>query len=147
VEWDGYDRFNKLLPDATYSVVISGYDNVRLPARPSKTTVTINRAAPIIGSIELTPSPFSLVSAKMTFKYTLDEAAKVTISIFQSDATTLVKLVSKDLAKVAGASTATWNGKNTANALVAAGTYAYKIKAVDSSGKMSEETGTFTVTN
>jgi flagellar hook assembly protein FlgD len=146
VEWDGYDMFNKMLPDATYSVVISGYDYVRIAARPAKTTVIINRKAPTISGIEATPSPFNPVTAgKITLKYTLDEAAKVTIAIYQNDGTTLVKTVANNLAKVAGNSTATWNGKNNANAIVANGTYVYKIKAVDASGMESEETGTFIV--
>jgi flagellar hook assembly protein FlgD len=71
----------------------------------------------------------------------------VTIAIYQNDGTTLVKTVANNLAKVAGNSTATWNGKNNSNAIVPNGTYVYKIKAVDASGMESEETGTFTVTN
>jgi chitodextrinase/flagellar hook assembly protein FlgD len=148
VEWNGYDKFNKALPDGVYSVLISGYDVVRLEARLAKTNVTINRNAPIISGVELTPAPFKAsAKTKLTMKYSLDEASKVTIDIYQSDGTTLVKTVIKDASKGAGNFNASWNGKNNLNAIVTAGTYVYSIKAVDSVGKQSMVTGTFTVTN
>jgi flagellar hook assembly protein FlgD len=148
VEWNGYDKFNKALPDGDYSVVISGYDVVRLHAKPAKTTVTINRNAPAISGIEFTPEPFKASSkTKLTIKYSLNESAKVTIDIFQSDGTTAVKTVIKNLARGVGTFNASWNGKNNLNTIVTAGTYVYSIKAIDSGGKQSIVAGTFTVGN
>jgi flagellar hook assembly protein FlgD len=72
----------------------------------------------------------------------------VTIDILQSDGTTLVRNLAKDLARTAGtALKATWNGTNSANVNVAAGTYIYRIQATDASGKLSTATGNITVSS
>ena len=65
----------------------------------------------------------------------------------ESDGTTAVKTVIKNLARGVGTFNASWNGKNNANAIVTAGTYVYSIKAIDSGGKQSIVAGTFTVGN
>jgi chitodextrinase/flagellar hook assembly protein FlgD len=147
VQWNGYNRFNQLVADGKYSVTIRAVDKVKLASKALKLNVTVERSAPTISGVTLTPSTFQLSSSgKMEIGYTLGEASKVTIDILQSDGTTLVRNVVKDLARTAGSFKVIWTGTNSMNLPVAEGNYVYRIRATDASGKSTTVTGNISVT-
>ena len=148
VQWNGYDRLNQLVADGKYSVLIKAVDRVKKATKPVKIGMTVERQAPTISGVTLTPNNFVLNSTtKIDIGYKLDEASKVTIDILQSNGTTLVRNLAKDLARTPGTFKAVWTGTDSTNKAVTVGTYVYRIRATDASGKLSTVTGNITVTN
>jgi flagellar hook assembly protein FlgD/chitodextrinase len=148
VTWNGRDKRNKLVDDGVYTVRIDARDYVNLTAVAKTTKVTIERATPVISDVSDSPDTFKATGTTLsTIKYTLSESAKVTIVVVDSAGAT-VRTLATAVTRPSGVNTITWNGRNTANGLVAAGTYTFKINANDlatTPKAATEQTGTITL--
>ncbi|MCX7922987.1 MAG: S8 family serine peptidase [Clostridia bacterium] len=145
VTWNGKDDLGSLVADGTYTYKINATDLAGKTAVEAVGTIDIDKTAPVISSVSASPNPFVYVTStdKATINYTLSENCKVTIGIYNSS-NVLVKTICTSTANNAGANAVYWYGKNNSNILVAAGTYTYKIVAVDKMSFKTETSGTIT---
>lgn len=144
--WDGRDDFNRLLPDASYFIRAVAIDEAGNVSKEQATMMRIERAAPVIGNISDSPNSFRATGRSLsTIRFSLSEAANVTVAIVDSGGQE-VRVLAANVARNAGANIITWNGRNTAGSLVAAGEYTFKINATDGSGKQAaEQSGTISL--
>ena len=81
----------------------------------------------------------------ISIKYTLSEASKVNVGIYDSR-NVLVRTLESDALKQPGINFAYWDGKNSSGSIVRDGVYTFKISAVDLAGHPAAPiTGTITV--
>lgn len=133
VIWNGMLNSKARAANGTYSLELSTSRGDVWGWAVAK--VLVDSTAPSMTSIIGSGTTFfPYVDAyKDTFapKFTLNERATVTVSV-RTSAGALVRSISGDLAT--GANTLSWNGKNTAGAQVAAGTYFWILTAQDPAG-------------
>jgi flagellar hook assembly protein FlgD len=138
--WNGLGNNNKPVADGTYIVRVTAKDRAGNVSAVRTVTVKVERSTPTITDVSNTPNPF-IVGGKNTvaIKFTLSESAKVTLKIFASDGTTEVRTLLNGVTRAAGVNTVTWEGRSTSakGTPVTAGTYVYKIEAVDAALKVS----------
>lgn len=146
VEWDGTDSSGtRLVGDASYTFQIDAVSpTVANFKSTQKGTVTVEKEAPQVTGFSASPNPLKLGSNNLTISYTLSEASRVTLKVYDSSNVakrTILNAVSKN----AGSAVVSWDGKDDARVLVPEGSYTIVLNAVDNSGKSSGDK-TVTVT-
>jgi flagellar hook assembly protein FlgD len=132
-----------------YTVRITMRDRVNLVNEVTKAVVLkIERRAPVVSNVTVSSASLKFTGKNSTtINYTLSEKAKVMVKIYDSN-NILVHTLHNAVAKNSGINSVSWNGKKASGALVPAGTYTYKVTAVDAASKASNEaTGTITATS
>ncbi len=145
--WNGRSTAGTVVPDGTYSIVLSTAATVsgrKLVGRATR-SIVVDRTAPRIttatGDATTIYSSGGGSPASLTSKVTLDEAGAITLTIRNSTGG-LVRTLSA--AGISGQTRITWNGKNTAGALVTSGTYTWRLKVADAAGN-TRNGGPYTV--
>ena len=138
--WNGRDGSGRMVPDGSYRVAATATDDsgnppvstgavLALDATPPVLTLTGGTSAPILVS----PNGDGLNdTARLPF--TLSEAATLQADLRSSGGAIIRSLT---LSAPAGAGAITWNGLDTAGALVPDGPYALDVTARDPAGNMS----------
>lgn len=130
LEWDGTDNANKLLADGPYTCQIEGAN----PKEPTfkfvyKTLVTIEAVPPSLTGVLVSPAIIK-VGATTTFKYTVSEAAKVIMQVYDAQGL-LVRAFPTEVRSVSGTYSRVWDAKNDLGTAVPAGSYTLRLNAVD----------------
>lgn len=145
--WDGRTSTGVLIPDVTYTYVLTGTDVMGSSASKSGTT-TIDTVAPILSGLSDSPDPFDpRLGQTTTISFTISEASLVTLRIYNS-AGSLMKSLLTNASKSSGSKSIKWNGKDNSGVYVPAGTYTYKIWIEDKAGNrasLAPASGTVTV--
>ena len=132
--WNGKMNNGQLVPNGTYTVelftsrLVNGvtvYGSVRK-------TVVADRSAPTLASITgsratFYPYPDGYVDA-FAPAVTVNEASLLSLIIRNSHGTAVRVITAR---KPAGRTSFSWNGRNSANQLLSAGTYLFSYKAID----------------
>lgn len=97
---------------------------------------TLDNVAPSITKVSDTPDPFFPIlrdgyKDNLTVHFTLSEASSVTMKAYNSSGTVIRTISAK---KAAGSNSLVWNGRNSSNKAVRAGTYYYRLYATDAAG-------------
>ena len=104
-------------------------------------TITLDTTGPVVSAVSATPNPFPLgKTTTIRFRAADAVSASCPAEIRILDASgRLVRRLAKTAKCPAGgaASSVGWNGKNTAGALVPAGTYTIEIVTTDTAGNTS----------
>ncbi len=124
--WNGKTTGGQVVADGTYSIVLSTTATVsgrKLVGRATK-NVVVDLTAPKLTAVTgdgTTIFPSGGGSpASLTSKVTLDEPGAITLTLRNSGGTLVRTLIASG---IAGKTPMTWNGANTAGALVPSGTY------------------------
>jgi len=137
VQWNGRDDAGNTVGDGSYSCQISAVSpTVSTFATTLKENFTVEKGAPEVTDLILTPNPFKLGSGSLYIRYNLSEPAAVSIDVMK-DGEPVRNLVS-GVDKNAGYNTASWDGKDGSGALAGEGVYSIKITASDSAGRSGE---------
>jgi flagellar hook assembly protein FlgD len=145
--WNGKSTAGTVVPDGTYSIVLTTAATVsgrKLVGRATH-NVVVDRTAPRITAV--TGDGTTIYSsgggtpASLTSKVTLDEPGAITLTIRNSTGG-LVRILTA--AGIAGKTSIAWNGKNTAGALVTSGIYTWRLKVADAAGN-ARNGGPYTV--
>lgn len=132
--WNGSNDIGAVVDSETYTYVITAINTQESLAQQVTGTITVDSTAPVISNDTVNPNPFIPTGANnTTITYTLSEAAKTTITIYDSMANK-VTVLENSTDKKAGVNSTLWNGKNASDILVPKGTYSYKIEAVNDAG-------------
>lgn len=140
VYWDGKDENGNLVEDAVYTYKIDAVDLAGNAASQASGTITTDKTPTSITAPSSLTFNWTTPGDKLDINYTLAEASKVTVTIHNS-AGTLVRTLSNSAAQNAGANYVSWYGTNSSNYILPAGTYTFKIKAVDKVGFISQVSG------
>ncbi len=137
--WNGKSTAGPVVADGTYSIVLSTTATVsgRKLAGRATHNVIVDLTAPKItaatdGSTTIYPTGGS-TPAGLAAKVTLDEPGAITMTVRNAGGTLVRTLTA---AGIAGKTTMTWNGANSAGAVVTSGTYTWRLKATDASGNV-----------
>ena len=135
--WDGrYDTGN-IAGDADYTVQITAVSpTVGTFSSKYKGTVTVEKGAPGITDVKLTPEPFKLGAGNLSVSYSLTENSAVYINVYRGDV--LVKQLVNGTSRNTGVNTTSWNGKDEAGSNVPEGIYTVTIKAIDRFGNWDQ---------
>lgn len=137
VTWNGKDKYGKFGADGYYKYSITAVDFAGNTSVSQAGQIRVDANVPTITSISDTPDAAAPNGTNYsTIYYTLSEAAKVTIGIYNSSGVLQKTLLSNTTVN-AGSQKITWNFRNSSNVLVPDGVYTYKISAVDSFNKRS----------
>lgn len=135
--WDGKDNNGNVVGDGAYTYQIEAASPTVSSFKSTyKGTANVEKEAPKITGITLTPSPLKISGSSMTIAYTLSENAKVTLKIVDA-AGNSVRTVLNAVSKNAGYNSSAWDGKDSTGAYVPEGTYSVVISAVDNFSKSS----------
>jgi flagellar hook assembly protein FlgD len=135
--WNGYLNGGTRAPSATYhpELITSRVNSAATLRGSAVTSVRVDLGAPTMSSITGSGSAFYpyVDGYRDTFSpaFTLNERASVTLTV-RTGGGSLVRTVSA--AKAAGRTSQSWNGRNNAGSLVAAGTYYWTLTAQDPAG-------------
>jgi len=144
VTWNGKNSANVIVPSGVYTYVVEGRDLAGNASTPLSDTITVDVTAPAVTDVVADPSPFAPDGTNsLAINYNLNEASKTTVSILKG--TTAVKTLVTNVAQSVGANSVTWDGKNTAGAIVPDGAYTYKITATDAVGNITNVSMPLTV--
>ncbi|MHB1167446.1 MAG: FlgD immunoglobulin-like domain containing protein, partial [Carboxydocellales bacterium] len=138
VLWDGKDDSEKLLGDGNYFIRITARSPITSVFESVyKYGITIEKEAPAITDLSLSPTPFRRYKAKLlSIRYNLSENSQVSIGIYKDNS--LVRHIALTQAKKAGYNAAFWDGKDDSGNFVASGVYTVIAKTIDSFGKTGE---------
>jgi len=143
VLWNGMDDAGNTVGDGSYSCQITAVSpTVSTFSTTFKENFTVEKGAPEVTDLILTPNPFKLGSGSLYIRYNLSEPAAVTIDVKQGD--TLVRNLASGIDKNAGYNTAVWDGKDGDGNLVGEGIYSIMVTAADSAGRSGEDTANVT---
>lgn len=135
--WDGTDDALAPVDEGTYTVTLTGTDpnNSATVLGTDSVSVTVDNTPPSLTSVtgggtKFYPYPDGY---KDTFRPTtvLSEPASLALAIKNSNGHTVRTITAS---KSAGTVSLTWNGRNSSNNLVAAGTYTWTFKATNAAG-------------
>lgn len=130
IEWNGLDSANKPLKEGWYKVKLTYFDRANNYGVEQFSSVYADAAQAAITSVSDSADPFKVTgTTKNTIQFRLNEAMQVKVTVLDA-AGQLVRTLS-DGARVAGAQSVQWDGKDAAGQLVAEGLYTYRIEAVD----------------
>lgn len=138
--WDG--KVNGVaVGDADYTVQINAVSpTVNTFFSTYKGIVTVEKGAPGITGVTLSPEPYKLgVNANLSIIYNLTENSNVYINVYRGDV--LVRRLVDGVSKLTGMNSATWNGKDDAGNDVPEGQYTVTIMGVDRFGKSDQAQG------
>jgi flagellar hook assembly protein FlgD len=134
VVWNGKNSTGFLVPDGTYNVRLSITlsNGTILPAVYKG--VTVDKKAPTVTGISVTPSAFNPGSGQKTsINYTLSESCYVTAKIFSNTGVTEKTLLSV-VSQSAGFHSIVWNGKDSSGKIVPPDIYMVILWIVDKAG-------------
>ncbi|MHB9138446.1 MAG: FlgD immunoglobulin-like domain containing protein, partial [Victivallaceae bacterium] len=141
LRWNGKDDNFGVLPEGEYSIRVSARDTAGNLSAPAIKSLYVDMQPPQISAAAARPGVFNPAYNETTrFVFGLSEAARLTIKIADASAVDIKTLVSESTAP-AGTLNFSWDGRSNNGALVPPGIYAFKIRAVDSAGNMSETSG------
>jgi flagellar hook assembly protein FlgD len=130
-------------PSGTYSLRISSVADAGGATALVTASVRVDRVSPVVTRPAGTATTFYPVvdGFRDTFlpKFTVGETSAVQLVLRNSAGSTVRTITQTVQADKAG--TLTWNGRNTAGALVPAGTYTWRVVAVDAAGRKTTTTG------
>ena len=126
-------------PDAKKTVAVRYLDGAGNVSKSYTDTITLDTTAPAVTAISATPNPFTLGSQSTTIRFRMADAlstsCSATVRIVNPAGQTIRTLPKSGLCAPAGTLTSViWDGRNTARALVPAGTYTIEIVASDLAG-------------
>jgi flagellar hook assembly protein FlgD len=134
VLWNGKNSTGFKVPDGAYTVRLSGKDLLGVAFTTKSATVTVDTKRPTVSGISVYPTSFKPKSAQTTsINYTLSESCYVTMKIYNSTGA-LKKTLLNNVLQASGLHSVIWNGKDSSNIVVPAGTYTIKIYVVDKAG-------------
>ncbi|KNZ70537.1 putative multiheme cytochrome c [Thermincola ferriacetica] len=144
VIWDGKDDNGNVVADGSYIYQIKAQSAVvDTFCSTAKGTVTVEKGAPKITDLTLSPEPYKLGAAGvLSIRYNLSENAMVSVNVYQGDL--LVRKIITAKSQNAGSNGVSWDGKNEANNFVDEGIYTVTVSAVDSTGLTGQVSGTVT---
>lgn len=142
--WNGKDESGVIVASGTYTYRIAATDAFGKTAEASG-TIFVDVTPPAVTDLMISENPFTPLGTNTTeIRYTLGESAKVTVAILNGS-NTVIRTISSNLAQTAGSNAVLWNGKNSSNVLVTAGSYTVRVTAVDSVGNSTVQTEVVTV--
>lgn len=138
--WNGRDSGGQVVPDGTYRVVATATDDAGNPPVSSGAVLALDATPPVLTLTGGTGAPI-LVSPNgdglndtARLPFTLSEAATLQADVRNNGGATVRSLT---LSAPAGAGAITWNGLDTAGALVPDGPYVLDMAARDAAGNVS----------
>jgi spore germination protein YaaH/flagellar hook assembly protein FlgD len=133
IRWTGTDAAGHAVPDGRYLFRISGRDAAGNPAVLS-ISVTVDRTLAALkwSRTSFYPQDGDALAPSSKLTFSLKHTAVVTVGIYSG--WTLIRAVWTARTLAAGSHGWTWNGRNTAGAMVAPGTYVVRVTAVSSLG-------------
>ncbi|MBU1446511.1 S-layer homology domain-containing protein, partial [Patescibacteria group bacterium] len=144
--WNGRNANGSLVTAGSYKYVIeantSGGDADMEIGAITVEDGTPSGTIPVITNDSANPTSFDPNDEDTTILFTLNTQSNVTVKIYKG--TSLIDTITTNLSMVAGVHSVNWDGRNSSNAIVAEGTYTYKILAENSYG-YDEETGSVVV--
>jgi flagellar hook assembly protein FlgD len=131
--WQGTNQSNQPVADGVYTITLN--TSTGTDTGTASATVEVDSTPPGLSSasgsgITFYPYPDGYQDT-FTPKVTLSEASTLELVITNSSNTVVRTIVAS---KPAGRASLTWNGRNTAKHLVAAGIYHWKFRVTDSAG-------------
>lgn len=141
VEWDGKNGSGALVSDGNYIYKINAADEAGNVGTEVVGTITTDKTPITITNVSINPSKFAISGS---INYTLSEAAKVTIVIYD-DKNNQINTIANAVSQSEGQQTSTWDGKDSNGFDVQSGNYTYIITAVDKVGFMTSVQGNITV--
>ncbi len=142
IEWDGEDSKGNVVPDGTYTYVLTAWDENNNKTVTEKGTLVVDNVIPIVQcrADELLFSPND-DGVKDTLTFTIKSANiepsdRVIIRIADKKG----NVVYEDLREGPVGETFVWNGKNRSGAPVPDGSYRFSIAAFDRAGNKTEST-------
>ncbi len=140
VTWDGRDSFSSLVPDGSYSYLVTAVTPAGAVSEAGG-TVEIDNLAPVVTGLLASPDKFSpsgeVLSGFTALTYTLSEPAKVTTRVFQGNQ--LVVTLEDEVQRQANFYGVSWDGTDSAGLPVVDGTYNISVSAIDSAGNTAIE--------
>ncbi len=137
VLWNGRDDAGNTVGDGSYSCQISAVSpTVSTFSTTLKENFTVEKGAPEVTDLILTPNPFKLGSGSLYIRYNLSEPAAVSIDVMKDGEP--VRNLASGVSKNAGYNTGAWDGKDGDGNLVGEGVYSIKVTAVDTAGRSGE---------
>ncbi len=143
VRWDGRDDAGNTVGDGSYSFQVTAVSPaVSTFSSTFKDSFAVEKGAPAVTDLTLTPNPFKLGSGTLYIRYNLSEPAAVTINVMKDGEP--VRNLASGVSKNAGYNTATWDGRDSDGNLVGEGVYSIKVMAEDSAQRSGEAVGDVT---
>ena len=142
--WDGRNDAGSIVGDADYTVQITATSAVVDTFFSTyKGTVTVEKGAPSITGVTLSPEPYKLgTNGNLSIMYSLSENSSVNINVNRGE--TLIRQVAVGQSKLAGFNSIVWNGKDDAGNNIPEGIYTVTIQGVDKSGNTGQAQGNVT---
>jgi hypothetical protein len=127
--------------DGMKTVSVRYLDGAGNVSKTYSDTIALDTTAPAVSSVAATPNPF-LLGKTATIRFREADAVSgscpTEIRILDAGSRLVRKLTKTASCPAGGTMTSVgWNGKNTAGALVTAGTYTIEIVATDKAGNVS----------
>ena len=143
ISWDGKNNNKKQVSDGTYIIQMTPVDPDGYEGLTQKVNVTVDTKAPSL-TVKSVSKTFNIKKkSKINATLTLKETANVNVSIVDKNGKT-VKMISKNKSLKKG--TVTWDGKKSNKTIAAAGTYYFKVIAMDKAGNASVKKVSFKMT-
>ena len=137
IQWDGRDSTGLVVGDASYIYQLQAVSPVVAEFSSTYKNLTdVEKELPQITGLAVSQNPLKLGVSYQNFKFTLSEAADVTVKVYDS-ANNLVRTVTSGQARNAGVVSIYWDGKDDAGILVPEGSYTGVVYAVDKYGNNS----------
>ncbi len=133
--WNGMNTSGTIVDDGIYTYVISAVSSIDGKSQSTSGTIRTDSGRPVISEDNANPNPFAPSGINNTIiSYRLSENSLVSLSIYDSKGK-LVKTLQNKIRKMSGVNSCSWDGKDSSGRIVEAGSYSYKIDAVDDSGQ------------
>jgi len=143
--WDGKDNNGQIVPNGTYTVVISGTATNGTPIGSATGTVGVIGGSSSGGTTPppttssgfkitgISPNPFDPSKGSATITYTVPTTSNYSIVVKNSAGSQVVSIVNY-VGMPTGTYTRTWNGKDSSGNTVPNGTYTFVIAGTTSGG-------------
>ena len=136
--WNGQNESELDVQSGEYKFIINAIDKVGF-FTTYQGKIIIDAPAPLISNLSNDPDIFIATGSNtVMINYTISSNANLTFKIYDS-ANKLVRTLKNNEPILRGQNVASWNGKNDSGILASDGLYTYKLTAVDSVGKSSNE--------
>lgn len=135
IQWDGKDSSGTIVANGIYTYTISATSSYDGKSQSVSGTIRTDSGKPIISEDNANPNPFAPSGTNhSTISYRLSESGLISVSIYDSTGR-LVKTLQNKVRIQAGVNSVNWDGRDSSGRIVAAGSYSYRIDAVDDAGQ------------